>query len=421
MRVSGAAGGRCAALRAAGLVGAALWSLPCPALELEVTRLDGSTVSGTMVRIAPRITLRSGDEELAFDWSDVLSLRPLATARGAETPPASDGAEGLRRFVLADGSEFAGRIVDGQAESFVVRLRDGQTCRLELGMVESITPVIGDRAGGGSPTGPVPAQPAAGERPPHPAGGSVEDVAIVSRGPESVVLRGRLRQVTPQGAVFEWNGRELELPWKRLAGLHLARPTPRSATCLVRLAGGETLAGRVVAADEHQATLHSSVFDGLSLAWSRIERIDSRSERLVFLSELEPAGWECESLFERRWEPARDRTLLGAPIRLNGRAYARGIVMHSRSRITWRLEGRFRTLAATVGIVDEMRPRGSVAMRVLGDGRVLWSDPAVRGTDEPRDVVVRIENVDELVLEVDFGEDLDLSDHAAWAFARLIR
>ena len=73
------------------------------------------------------------------------------------------------------------------------------------------------------------------------------------------------------------------------------------------------------------------------------------------------------------------------------------------------------------GILDEMEDRGNVTMRVLGDGGLLWQRENVRGGAQPERVVIAVTGVYELTLAVDFGRDLDLSDHAAWAFARLIR
>jgi hypothetical protein len=68
-----------------------------------------------------------------------------------------------------------------------------------------------------------------------------------------------------------------------------------------------------------------------------------------------------------------------------------------------------------------MGERGCVSMRVFGDGEVLWEATQVRGGQTAREFIVDVGGVQRLVLVVDYGEDLDLSDHAAWGSARLIR
>ena len=58
---------------------------------------------------------------------------------------------------------------------------------------------------------------------------------------------------------------------------------------------------------------------------------------------------------------------------------------------------------------------------MIGDGRVLFESGEITGRDEPRAIRVNIVGVKIIALLVDFGEELDLSDHADWADARLIR
>ena len=46
------------------------------------------------------------------------------------------------------------------------------------------------------------------------------------------------------------------------------------------------------------------------------------------------------------------------------------------SQVTYKLEGKFRTFTATVGIMesrDRRDPASAVAFRVVGDGRPLWT------------------------------------------------
>jgi len=95
--------------------------------------------------------------------------------------------------------------------------------------------------------------------------------------------------------------------------------------------------------------------------------------------------------------------------------------MHSRAALIYALNGRYRQFAAVVGIADEMAERGDVTVAVVGDGRILWEAKGVRGGETPREVLVDISGVKELGLHVDFGGQLDLSDHVCWAFARVIR
>jgi hypothetical protein len=375
------------------------------AVELEVTGLDGRVTRGRLVQLVPEIIVAAPDEEVAFAWTDILAVRPLGAVT---TAPAAASDEPLR-FELVDGSRFRGRIDHAADSGFVVRFRSDQTCRLEPGALRSIASSSASRE----------ALDMLGEL--SAVADRSEDLAVIQRGAQVLALSGAIRRVDAERVIFLWKDRELPLPWERIAGLGFARSTPRRSTCSVRLPGGEEFGGRVVGGSEAGVVLQSAVFDHLRLPWSDVDRVDCRSERVAFLSDLVPAEYEFTPFFEKQWEYARDRTLMGRPIRVGGREYEKGLTMHSRSSLTYELDGRFRQFAAVVGIADEMDGRGDVTLAVVGDGRVLWDARNVVGGGEPREVLVDVTGVRALSLHVGFGEGLDLSDHACWAMARLIR
>ncbi|MBU0616174.1 MAG: NPCBM/NEW2 domain-containing protein, partial [Planctomycetes bacterium] len=313
------------------------------------------------------------------------------------------------RFELTDGSLFGGRVGSATERGFAVRFLIDQVCRLEPMLLRTICSTWASAAAQAKLLAIV----SEFDR--------SEDVAVVERGSKVIVLRGAVRNVDAERVLFVWKQRELQLPWERLAGLVFARPTPRQSSCTVHLRGGDVFCGRVIAGDDTSITLRSAVFERLELEWSRIERIECRSQRLTFLSDLVPQRYEFTPFFQKQWDYARDRTLTGRPIRISGEPRPKGVTMHSRSALAYTLEGQYRQFAAAVGIVDEMAERGDVTLAVLGDGRILWQAANVRGGEPPREVLVDVTGVRELSLHVDFGEGLDLSDHVCWAEARLIR
>ncbi|MHC4094159.1 MAG: NPCBM/NEW2 domain-containing protein, partial [Planctomycetota bacterium] len=83
--------------------------------------------------------------------------------------------------------------------------------------------------------------------------------------------------------------------------------------------------------------------------------------------------------------------------------------------------GQFERFCATIGIDDSVRPRGNVVFRASGDDNVLFDSGLIGGSDEPQDIRLAVQGVSELTLMVDYGEQMDLADHADWAAARVIR
>ena len=383
--------------------------------RLVVTRLDGQATSGVLEQLVPEITLRTDAGRVTLAWEEVLSLRP-------EGATAAGGARGHLplRFALADQSSFSGEIISADEGAVAVRLAADAVCRLDLTSVRSIR-VNSAGAAALSKLGEVLAE--LEQRTPR--DGAIEelsDVAVVARQQEVLVLRGRVTKIGPEQVGMEWNGRALRLPWSRLGGLIFARPTSRTAATAVRLRSGDVFAGGVVGGSGAGLLLRSVIFEqDVELAWANVERVDCRSDRLTVLSDLEPLHYEFEPFFDKVWGYAADKTLTGRPIRLGGRMFSRGLTMHSRAALTYQLDGQYAQFAALAGIVDEMETRGCVTMRVIGDGRTLWEGTGIRGGESPREVVADIVGVAELTLQVDYDDELDLSDHAAWGFARLIR
>jgi hypothetical protein len=120
------------------------------------------------------------------------------------------------------------------------------------------------------------------------------------------------------------------------------------------------------------------------------------------------------------YAPRGDRSLLSGPLQVDGIRYAKGLALHSRTTLVYRLPGRFRRLVAVAGIDDRVRPRGNVRLVIRGDDRVLL-DAAVAGTDPARPLDLDVAGVRRLTILVDFGEDLDVADHLDLCEARLLQ
>jgi len=82
------------------------------------------------------------------------------------------------------------------------------------------------------------------------------------------------------------------------------------------------------------------------------------------------------------FQPRVDRALFGGPLQLpreaNGRAtpawpYAKGLAIHSRTKIVYRLPREFRSFSAIAGIDSRVRPAGNVRL-VSGDWNRAYLD-----------------------------------------------
>jgi hypothetical protein len=140
----------------------------------------------------------------------------------------------------------------------------------------------------------------------------------------------------------------------------------------------------------------------------------------VFLSDLRPVEARLRPIvtLARPWRA--DRSIEGGPLTVGGRTFEKGLGVASRSELVFDTHERFDVLAATVGIDASAAGRGDCEFVVLADGKEVLRQ-RMRGSDPPRDIRAKVAGAQRIALVVEPGEELDLSDHADWCDARLLR
>ena len=251
-----------------------------------------------------------------------------------------------------------------------------------------------------------------------------QDVVVILKDDEVHTFKGSVESLTPSGGRFALSGRELPLNIATLyAVVFAASPLEADAEMMtVELNTGERMTGRLVRGDERTCSfVLRGGGDPVVFPWLLVRRVVLRSERVAFLSDLEPTRVEHEPYLNVSWPMRRDRSASNQPIRLGGETYAKGLGVHSATTIAYALGGRYKQFAATIGLDEAVRPRGNVIFRVLADGKEVYHSGDVTGRDDPVNINVEVAGVHELRLIVDFGKDADLGDQADWADARVIR
>ena len=116
----------------------------------------------------------------------------------------------------------------------------------------------------------------------------------------------------------------------------------------------------------------------------------------------------------------QDRMAEGQPLRLGGEEYRKGLALHSRTMVVYRLPDRFRRFKAVAGIDDRVHPRGSVHLVIRGDERLLL-EADVTGLDAPRQIDLDLTGVRRLSILVDFARELNVGDQLLLCEARVIK
>lgn len=394
---------------------------PTPAAQVVVTRVDGVTAAGTLEQMSDKslsLVLTSATADVGstgaaveIPWTDLTELAFLDASPAPSATPDAPAA-----FHFNAGGTLHGEVVAAGPDAVVMyNPRVGELV-VPFAQLEAVT--------FHRTTGPTEqaGQLLASARAERQAG---QDVLVATDGNEAKAVPGALTRLDPQSSEFLFNNRPRRIETARIFGVVFAAGAQPAAAAqmLLKLRSGDAVPGQPASDALVGRTLRFATSFGrtLDLPLDALASLEIRNPRVVPLSDLEPQSVKTSGLIHEPWPWRRDRSVGNTPMSLAGRRFDRGLGVHARTELVYALDGAYETFAATVGIDDEVRPRGAVEFLVAVDGQSAWTSGVLRGTDRPRPVVVPVAGARTLKLTVDFGPGADLADWADWADARLIR
>ena len=241
---------------------------------------------------------------------------------------------------------------------------------------------------------------------------------------EVVAIPGALEAIEGSTLRFAYKGSSRTLPLKQVEGIVMAaRAEPKGADEVASTFSlpGAVISGRWKEIDTATWKVETPWGQGLSLPAAEVQGVRFRGGEVAYLSDLSPSRVEETPFFGRKLPWRRDVNLLGEPLRVDGRAYEKGVAVHSRSVLTYDLDRKYGTFEALVGFDDAARGKGRVACKVLADGKELYANPDLRADAPPVTLSLPVAGAERLSLVVDFGQDQDTGDRVIWAGARLVR
>ena len=251
--------------------------------------------------------------------------------------------------------------------------------------------------------------------------GDFDQVLLEIEG-EVQVVKGFLVTIDDKEIVTSFEGERATFPRDQVYGVVMAKPelVLPSQNAEVHLADGTRLKGNVKRFDG--TTLVFVLLDGgeVGLEWNSVVRLHLNADRLVFLSDLEPAEAVKQPLVApvRDWQ--RDRSVAGKPLRLDGEPYRKGLGTASGMRLVFEPLSKYDRFSTTIGIDDATGSHGDCEFIVYKDREEILRK-RVKGGDKAEKVTLDIRGADTVTLEVDYAGDLDLADHANWAEACFIK
>lgn len=236
-------------------------------------------------------------------------------------------------------------------------------------------------------------------------------------------IAGALHQFGADGIRFQPEGQK-EPRWysaRDLVGLRIDGAEPQEGAAIAELVTrsgdrvalsayefrGEDLAVTLLGGDQKQIAQ-----DDVAC----LLRLDQGAQ---FASRLDPvraveASFAGDALMP--WQ--RDLSANGAILSAGGRCYARGLGVHSRSRLEYVVPKGAKSLLLRVAFDDsagQLRVRGHVAVAVrMGDAAPLFASE-LKPSDAPKTIpLIAVQEGQVVAFEVEFGEGRDLGDRVDW-------
>lgn len=223
---------------------------------------------------------------------------------------------------------------------------------------------------------------------------------------------GVVASVSADTVAFVLGGDEIPLKRERIHGIIFSRSKDEPTTPTLRVKVGKTdqLSARSLGFDGESANVE--LMSGLKFivpaTW--LASVDLSSDKIVYLSDLEPRQYDFVPFFGESeitlFRYRKDETEFRRPIRLAGKTYQRGLSIHSKTTLSYRISGDYRRFQAVMGIdYDRVRRRvGHVHIVISGDDTVLFEGD-VDHADPPAPLDLDVTDIRDLKILVDYGEE----------------
>lgn len=396
--------------------------------EVSVKPLNGEAVRGTLVALSESsVEVQTLGGRVAWDAKAIQSLKP-APADGENR---SDKSPTPLAILLVDESVLSGKEFTLEAAGVRLELPVGDLLQFPAQLVRGVKFRKQDEA-------------LQRQWDEIAASNASADRLVVRRssaeGADAATttvildqLEGIVHGVDARAVSFEYEGDKLQVPLEKVEGiLFRHRPSGNLPDPVCRLRdslGGEWQAKELRLNNGQISVVTVAGVRG-RIPWQQVVEIDFSRGNVTYLSDLKAESVDWRPYLSTavtppalaKWFAMRhDKAIDGSVLTLAGQSFEKGLCIHSRTLITYRLTKEYRRMQAVVGIDERFRGPGNLKLIISGDSRTLL-DRDVRGNDPPFEMDLDISGIRRLKVLVDFGEDRsDAGDHLLLGNARLTK
>ena len=387
--------------------------------SVEVATLKGESHVGAIEKLTgDEIVLKTPTGGMTIPAAELLSLRVPATGAA---PANIEAAAEVR---LVDGSRLrvTGFVTD--AASATVEHPQLGSLKLPLSVVQSVRFAAADAKVDAAWNQLLDKTPK-------------KDQVAVRKGDVLDHLDGVIGSLDEASLKFQLDGDEIPVKRERIFGLIYAKREnlANKALAAVDLVSGDRLAARSVSFEQETWKVKLASGAEVSVPQAQVATIDFSLGKIAYLSNLEPRDVQYTPQYDFMFEYRKDRMVHGGPLSVGNKTYAKGLGLHSRTLLKYRIGGDYRRFQTIMGIDDSLRVGGDVDVVIKGDGRTLFKGPvsihergkpgSANATEQklmqPVKLDLDVTGVVELEFLVDFGEQQEIGDCLDLADAKVVK
>ena len=377
--------------------------------EVELRTLEGDVVAGKLLGLSiESIALETADGKVTVETDKLLGVAPK------EKAAVPSGAAAVR-LELLDGSLVLGKQYTVANRKATLTLLDDSTMEFDT---RDIAAVRLQAAGDAIDK----------EWQRIVEGKHAADVIVVRKDETADYHKGVLHDVNETTVTFELDGEKIPVKRTKVFGLfyyHAERDIPAALCVAVGTDGSRWSVRTLALGDGVEWTTPCGM--KVKRPMNAVANLDFSGGKILFLSDLKADAVQWTPYFgtaqplpavSEFYAPRMDQNMSGKTIQIRGEKFAKGLAIHSRTEMVYRLPGRFSRFRAVAGIDDEVAPNGHVQLVIRGDDKVLFEGP-IAGADKAKPLDLDLSGVKRLTILVDFGEKLDVADHLVLGMARI--
>ena len=259
-----------------------------------------------------------------------------------------------------------------------------------------------------------------------------DDLLVIRRNDSLDYLPGVVLGATSEAIEFEYDGNKIPVPSARVAGFILAKKHESAATPRGRVLTHNGDEWRVQSAvlQDNLLKIVSMASVSRTLTLAEISRIEFTQVGTVPLSELDPTSIEFEPFFgsaleqeiSQLYNPTfeQDVSISDASSKSGSRQFRHGLVVQSRTELTYRLASKYQRFRATAGIDPASSDHADVELALFVDNSEVYRQ-SISKSGKAAEIDIDVAGARRLKLLVDYGENIHLGDRLYLGDARFIK